>query len=253
MLALSHRPQLGFPLTFAKQHAAVMGDLSNTARRFFTYFITVYGCHLDQERRRTFDLLHVQALLTQICLETVLLMEREDVEDPFTFVQAYYLMANSCFYTYTYIPGKRYLKKAIETAKKHGVRMVERSFSDSSDSPNLNMIMDPPPEHLDSVQERVATLSQMIFVPLQHRIMTGDSDVRVSEYLEDQFRNELPVGCSFRQRPSVLLIHAYQHAYPRMWEEMLEVLRLRALLLVDDAEKFIKTYDTPCELIITHD
>lgn len=185
---------MGIPLTLAKQHAIALGDLSNTIiNRFFIYFITVYGCHLDQERRRNFDLIHIQALLTQICLEIVLTMQ--EAEDPFTFIQAYYFMANSCLYTYTYAPGKRYLKRAVDTAKRHGIRMVDRSFSDSSDSPNRNMIMDPPPEHLESVQERVATLTQMIFTPLQYRLVTGE-DLDVSDYLEDQFRNELPVGCS---------------------------------------------------------
>ena len=204
ILALSHRLQLGLPLSFAKQHAVALGDLSNTViHRFFTYYMTVFGCHLDQERRRTFDFIHVQALLTQLCLETVLTMP--ETENPFSFTQAYYFMASSCFYTYTYVPAKRYLKKAIDTAKRHGIRMVDRSFSDSSDSPNRNMIMDPPPEHLDSVRERVATLSQMIFAPLQHRLLTGD-DFPVSDYLEDQFRNELPVGYPLpaSERPSDL-------------------------------------------------
>ncbi|KAF9652041.1 hypothetical protein BDM02DRAFT_3184028 [Thelephora ganbajun] len=225
ILALAHRLQLGIPLTFAKQHAIALGDISNTIiHRFFTYFMTVYGCHLDQERRRNFDLIHVQALLTQLCLETVLTMV--EAENPFSFIQAYCFMANSCFYTYTYVPGKRYLKKAIDIAKRSGIRMVDRSFSDSSDSPSHNTIMDPPPEYLESVQERVATLTQLIFTPLQHRLLTGE-DIPLSDYLEDQFRNELP------------------YAYPRMWDEMPEVLRLRALLLVDDTDKFIETYNLP--------
>jgi len=38
-----------------------------------------------------------------------------------------------------------------------------------------------------------------------------------------------------------------------MWDEMPEILRLRALLLVDDTDKFIETYDLPCELIATRD
>ena len=249
ILALAHRLQLGIPLTFAKQHAIALGDLSNTIiHRFFTYFMTVFGCHLDQERRRNFDLIHVQALLTQLLLETVLTLG--EAEDAFSFIQAYYFMANSCFYTYTYVPGKRYLKRAIDTAKRHGIRMVDRSFSNSSDSPNYSMIMDPPPEHLESVQERVATLTQMIFTPLQHRFLTGD-DIPLSNYLEDQFRNELPVGCFLPRRPSVRLTHIHQHAYPRMWDEMPEVLRLRALLLVDDTDKFIETHDLPCEFTIT--
>jgi hypothetical protein len=191
ILALSHRLQLGVPLTFAKQHAIALGDVSNTIiHRFFTYYMTVFGCHLDQERRRNFDLIHIQALLTQLCLETVLTMNEEG--DPFAFIQAYCVMANSCFYTYTNVPGKRYLKKAIDIAKKRGIRMVDRSFSDSSDSPNHNTIMDPPPEYLESVQERVATLAQLIFMPLQHRLLTGEA-IRLSSYLEDQFRDELPV------------------------------------------------------------
>lgn len=70
------------------------------------------------------------------------------------------------------------------------------------------MIMDPPPEHLESVQERVATLTQMIFTPLQHRFLTGD-DIPLSNYLEDQFRNELPAGDTFRQRQSVRLTHIH--------------------------------------------
>ena len=246
MLTLARRLQLGLPMTFAKQHAVIQGDLSNIVARFFTYFITVFGCHLDQERRRDFNLLHVHALLTQFCLETVLLMN--EAEDPFTFIQAYYFMASSCFYTYTYEPGKRYLRKAVDAAKRHGVRMVDRSSSDSSDSPNLSTIMDPPPEHLESVQEKVATLSQMILTPLQHRLMTG-ANIRVSEYLEDQFRNELPVGYSLRQRLSTLLTRTHKYAYPRMWDEMPEVLRLRVFLLVDETDKFIETYNLPCELI----
>lgn len=247
-LALAHRLRLGIPLTFAKQHAIALGDLSNTIiHRFFTYFMTVFGCHLDQERRRNFDLIHVQALLTQLCLETVLTLG--EAEDPFSFVQAYYFMANSCFYTYTYAPGKRYLKKAIDTAIRHGIRMVDRSFSNSPDSSNYSTIMDPPPEHLESVQERVATLTQMIFTPLQHRFLTGD-DVPSSDCLEEQFRNDLSVGCFLPRRPSVQLTHIHQYAYPRMWDEMPEVLRLRALLLVDDTDKFIETHNLPCEFTI---
>ena len=189
--------QLGIPLTFAKQHAVALGDLSNTIiHRFFIYYVTVYGCHLDQERRRSFDLIHVQALLTQLCLETVLTMLEE--HDPFSFIQAYYFMANSCLYTHTPVPAKRYLKKAVDTAKKHGIRMVDRSFSNSSDSPNYNMIMDPPPEHLESVQERVATLTQMIFTPLQYRLLLG-GEFPVSDYLVDQFRDELPVDYSLHR------------------------------------------------------
>ena len=155
--------------------------------------MTVFGCHLDQERRRKFDLVHVQALLAQICLEVALPMV--EMEDPFTFLQVFYAMSNSCFYTYTYVPAKRYLKKAIDVAKRNGIRMVDWSISDSSDSPDRNRIMDPPPEHLESVQERVATLVQLIFTPLQHRLMTGD-DVPLSNYLESQFRDELPVSDS---------------------------------------------------------
>lgn len=153
--------------------------------------MTVFGCHLDQERRRNFDLIHIQALLTQLCLESVLTIVQAD--DPFTSVQAYYVMSNSCFYTFTYVPAKRYLKKAVDTAKRHGIRMVDRSSSDSSDSPNRGTIMDPPPEHLESVRERVGTLVQLISMPVQYRLLTGD-DIPVSTYLEDQFRSELPVG-----------------------------------------------------------
>ena len=206
-LTLAHRLQLGISLTFAKQHAIALGDLSNTTiHRFFIYYMTVFGCHLDQERRRNFDLIHVQALLTQLLLETVLTLG--EAEDPFLFIQAYCFMATSCFYTYTYVPGKRYLKRAIDIAKGHGIRMVDRSCSSSSDSPNYNMIMDPPPEHLESVQERVATLAQMILMPLQHRFLTGEN-IPLSDYLEDQFRNELSVGYSLPQRPSVRLTHIH--------------------------------------------
>lgn len=203
ILALSHRLQLGIPLTFAKQRAIALGDISNAnIHRFFTYFMTVYGCHLDQERRRNFDLVHVQALLTQLCLETVLTMV--EAEDPLSFIQAYYFMAGSCFYTYTYVPGKRYLKKAIDVAKRNGIRMVDRSFSSSSDSPSHNAIMDPPPEYLELVQERIATLVQLIFTPLQHRLLTGE-DIPLSNYLEEQFRYELPVCCTLLQYLTVLL------------------------------------------------
>lgn len=153
--------------------------------------MTVYGCHLDQERRRNFDLIHVHALLTQICLEMVLTMV--EAEDPFTLLQVYYVMSNACFYTYTYLPAKRYLRNAIEVAKRNGIRMVDRSSSNSSDSPTNNTIMDPPPEHLESVRERVATLTQLIFMQVQHQLLTGEN-VPLSKYLEEQFREELPVG-----------------------------------------------------------
>ena len=207
ILTLSHRLQLGIPLTLAKQHAVALGDISNTIiHRFFTYYMTVFGCHLDQERRRNFDLIHIQALLTQLCLETVLTMV--EAEDPFSFIQAHCFMANSCFYTYTYVPGRRYLKKAIDMVKRHGIRIVDRSFSNSSDSPNHNTIMDPPPEYLESVQERVATLAQLVFMPLQYRLLTGDH-IALSDYLEDQFRNELPVGCALLQRPNIPLTHIH--------------------------------------------
>jgi len=207
IITLSHRLQMGLPLTSAKQHALAVGDLSNTViHRFFTYFMSTIGCHRDQELRRNFDQIHIQALLTQLSLETVLTMV--EAEDPFSFIQAYYFMANSCFYTYTYVPAWRYIKKAIDMTKRHGIRMVDRSFSDSSDSPNHNTIMDPPPEYLESVQERVATLAQLIFMPLQYRLLTGDG-IAVSDYLEDQFRNELPVGCALPQRPSILLTHIH--------------------------------------------
>lgn len=131
-----------------------------------------------------------------------------EAEDPFSSIQAYYFMANSCFYTYTYVPAGRYLKKAVDIAKRHGIRMVDRSFSDSSDSPNRNPIMDPPPEHLESVQERVATLVQLISTPLQYRLLTGN-DIPVSSYLEDQFRNELPVGHTLPLWLTILLTHIH--------------------------------------------
>lgn len=35
-----------------------------------------------------------------------------------------------------------------------------------------------------------------------------------------------------------------------MWDDMPEILRLRALLLVDDTDKFIETYHSPCELSV---
>ena len=237
-------------MTFAKQHAVALGDLSNTIiHRFFTYYMTVFGCHLDQERRRNFNLIHVQALLTQLCLEIVLTVE--EAEDPFTFIQAYYFMALSCFYTYTYVPAKRYLKKAVDATKTHDIRMVDWSFSNSSDSPNQNLIMDPPPEHLESVQERVSTLVQLVSMPVQYRLLTGLEDIPVSSYLEDQFRNELPVGLYPLSRLlCILLTHIHQHAYPRMWEEMPEVLRLRALLLVEDTDKLIESYHSYREFTI---
>lgn len=207
ILALSHRLQLGIPLTFAKQHAIALGDVSGTTvHRFFIYYMTVFGCHLDQERRRSFDLIHVQALLTQLCLEIVLTMV--EAEDPFTFLQAYSVMAYSCFYTYTYVPAKRYLKKAVDVAKRNGICMVDRSFSNSSDSPGHSTIMDPPPEYLEPVQERVATLTQLIFMPLQHRLMTGE-DITVSSYLVGQFFDELPVCCILRLFLSTPLIFAH--------------------------------------------
>jgi hypothetical protein len=184
--------QLGIPLTFAKQHAIALGDVSgNIVHRFFTYFMTVFGCHLDQERRRNFDLIHVQALLTQLVLEIVLTIV--EGEDPFTFLQVYYVMSSACFYTYTYVQAKRYLEKAMDIAKRNRMRLVDRSFSDCSDSPTHNSIMDPPPEHLESVRERVVTLVQIIFMLLQYRLLTGEN-VPSSAYLEEQFREELPVG-----------------------------------------------------------
>lgn len=249
ILALAHQLQLGISLSLTKQHAVALGDLSNTViHRFFTYFMTVYGCHLDQERRRNFDLIHVQASLTQLALEAVLTMVEAD--DPFSFIQAFYFMANSCFYTYTYVPAERYLKKAVDITKRHGIRMVDRSFSDSSDSPDHDAIMDPPPEHLELVRERVATLVQLISIPLQYRLLTG-KDIPVSTYLEDQFRNELPVGCTLLLRVTILLTHIHQYAYPRMWDEMPEVLRLRALLLVYETDKLIETYSLSCEFMVT--
>ena len=117
-------------------------------------------------------------------------------DDPFSFIQAYYFMANSCLYTHTPVPAKRYLKKAVDTAEKHGIWMVDRSFSNSSDSLNYNMIMDPPPEHLESVQERVATLARIVFMPLQYRL---GGEFPVSDYLVDQFRDELPVDYSLHR------------------------------------------------------
>jgi hypothetical protein len=213
ILTLAHRLQLGIPLTLAKQHAVAFGDLSNTViHRFFTYFMTVYGCHLDQECRRNFDLIHVQASLTQLCLEAVLTMVEAD--DPFSFIQAYCFMASSCFYTYTYVPATRYLKKAVDIARKRGIRMVDRSFSNSSDSPDHNTIMDPPPEYLESVQERVATLVELISTPLQYRLLIGE-DIPVSNYLEDQFRNELPVGYTLLLWPIIPLTYppAYLPSY----------------------------------------
>lgn len=168
--------------------------------------MTVYGCHLDQERRRTFDLIHVQALLTQLCLEIVLTMV--EAEDPFTFLQAYYAMANACFYTYTYVPAKRYFGKAMDVARRNRIRMVDRSFSDSSDSPTHNTIMDPPPEYLESVRERIATLTQLIFTQLQYRLLTGEN-IPSSKYLEEQFREELPVCYILRLWLGIPPTHAH--------------------------------------------
>jgi len=141
----------------------------------------------------------------QLCLEIVLTIKEAD--DPFSLLQVLCFMASACFYTYTYIPAERYIERAIGIAKRNDIRMVDRSFSNSSDSPNQSAILDPPSEYLESVQERVATLVQLIFMPLQYRLLNG-KDIPGSSYLCDQFTSELPVGYTFLLWPRIPLTHS---------------------------------------------
>jgi hypothetical protein len=232
MIFLAHRLQFGFYFSFANQHAILLGDTSHTIiHAFYIYFAQAVGCHLYQESRVDFSLLHMEAMNMQLAMEALASMREED--DPFQLARAYGFLAMAFLYTHNLAIGKRYMRRVFEIVNRNNIRFVPLSG-------DLDGFL-PIPEFSEDVHERAAFLSQMVYTEFDLQFVAGiPADFCFD--LEDQFRYELPVRTSSYTTDEFVFITSSQNAYPILFRTCPIILRAKSLLLVKDANNLIASF-----------
>ena len=133
--------------------------------------MAVMGVHLHQESRHEWRQLDTQGALTQILLKMVLKMQDDGLT--FDVLHAFYLMAMSCTYTHTLVPGRRYMIKCEEIVLSQDFRLVEPTWIDAStrSSPSVGMVDDRPPEYTEKKHEEVSVLLNLLYLQCMHCIL----------------------------------------------------------------------------------
>jgi len=98
IIYLYHRYHLGGYITRAKYDALLRGDTSNAAiHPFFIYLAHALGSQLHQESTGIFSFLYVTVVYMQMAWEALASMR--EVDDPFTMVQVYQVLAAGFIYS----------------------------------------------------------------------------------------------------------------------------------------------------------
>jgi hypothetical protein len=164
------------------------GDLSNTViHPFFIYFSQLFGCNIFQEHKGEYSYLYTMCLYLRLTKEAIASMREDD--DPLSFAEACQFMSLWCTYNHNTILGNQYFVKAMRIVTKYNIRFVSR-YPGTPSQPHTPSW----PLFSDEIAERVVFLSQLIYLQLHLRLITGDSDDLCYD-LRHQFLNELPV-CS---------------------------------------------------------
>lgn len=126
--------------------------------------MAVMGVHLHQEGRHEWQQLAIQRMLTQVLLGMIVRMREND--PPFEVLQAWYLMAMSCTYTHTIVPGARYLMRCQELVTLEDLRLVEPTWIDASTraSPPAAVADDRLPEYTEKKHEVVSVLVNLMYL-----------------------------------------------------------------------------------------
>ena len=181
----THRAQLGFRFTNAKEQAILLGDLSHTVvHPFFIHFAHMFGCNIHLEQRR--DYVNLQTLVFHIRSTLAALAEMSE-DDPLLLAQACLLMTFACLYNHNTRLSRRYLHLTIGIVKRNDIRLVPRT-------PLHGMTDDPPLSYPEEVPERISFLINLMYSEVLLTHISGSAPVLLSD-LWEQFEHELPV-CS---------------------------------------------------------
>lgn len=143
----------------------------------------ISGCHLYQERRREFSLLHIQT--KHLHLTCASLLDIKEEADPFMCALANHFMALICYYTHALRHGERYRRRVMEIIQRNNIRFVPSSDTGDIGSGIL--------EYSEEVHERAAFLAEQIYTETDIHMIIGYREELCGD-VEQQFRFELPVG-----------------------------------------------------------
>jgi hypothetical protein len=145
------------------------------------------GCQFYQERQGHYFLLPIQVEHLDLALRALGNMKEED--DPMSFAQANFFIGKAYTYTQSVGIGKRYLRKAMQTVRRYGIRFVQDS---GSADPNGGS---PFPEPAEIICERFMLLGELLYTEVVF-YMFGQPTVQLDFHQEEYFRSEIPVRSS---------------------------------------------------------
>ena len=170
---------MGLRLRGDKQEAIMRGDLCGTVvHPFFIHHAHALGMHYCAALPGGKTAIIMQARYAQLTWESM--AEISQVQDSFLLVEAMFALASSCIFLRWISITQAYLLKAIQTANECHMSFVPE------DSPT--------PVFSGDVHERIAQLSQLIYLENFLFLTRNGVEPKATSRLEKEFRTELEVS-----------------------------------------------------------
>jgi len=169
---------MGLRLRGDKQEAIMHGDLCGTVvHPFFVHLAHALGMHYCTALPDGKTAIVMQARYAQLTWESMADISRE--QDRFLLLEAMFALASSCLYLRWLSITQSYLLKAIHLANECHLSFVPKDG--------------PVPVFSGDVHERIAQLSQLIYLE-NFLFLTGNgAEPQATSRLEKEFRTELEV------------------------------------------------------------
>jgi hypothetical protein len=179
LAALLHLKKLGIHLTGQKEEAIMHGDTSgDVVHPFFVHTSNAVGMHLricvgDSPVMVRLHAKHAQRALEQIS-------EAGKSGNMQLKAQMYLFAASACLFQRWFQPARAYLTEACDAVDAANLRFIPVSGR--------------PPALTEEVQERLAVLSQIMYMENYLSLAIDQTPPTMTARIEEEFRHELQVG-----------------------------------------------------------
>jgi hypothetical protein len=178
LAALLHLKKLGIHLTGQKEEAIMHGDTSgDIVHPFFVYFSSAIGMHLCAGVGDSPAMLQLQAKHAQRTLEHMSIADKSDNAE--LKVQILLSTASGCLFQRMFHPARFYLTKACDVMNAADLRFIP--------------VFGRPPELTEEVQERLAALSQIVYMENYLFLAIDRTPPTMTARIEKEFRRGLQV------------------------------------------------------------
>ena len=179
LAALLHLKKLGIHLTSLKEDAIMRGDISgNAVNPFFVHFSSAIGMHLRAGVGDSPAMVHLHARHSQRALEHM--SEADKSDDAGLKVQMLLCVSSACIFQRWFQLARIFLTKACSVLDAADLRFIP--------------VFGRPPELTEEVQERLAVLSQIMYMENYLSLAIDRTPPTMTARIEKEFRHELQVG-----------------------------------------------------------